>query len=110
MFRYALSTDPVLGIVHAGLPLGTMVVNALGSFVGGFAVNLSLRATAPAPRSLMIGFAGGVTTYSAFSLEAVYLLLHGHLLSALVYTVTSVALYILAAAAGFLVLDIVGRS
>jgi CrcB protein len=46
---------------------------------------------------LMVGLLGGFTTFSAFSLETVYLFEDGRLLMALGYIVLSVILCILAA-------------
>ena len=105
MFRYFLATDPVLGFVHTGLPYDTMVVNAIGSFVAGCTASFSTRAIAQETRSFLIGFAGGVTTYSAFSLDAVQLVQHAHALGAVAYAGVSVTVYVLAAAAGFVAAD-----
>ena len=105
IFRYFLATDPVLGFAHTGLPFDTIVVNALGSFVAGCTASFSVRAIAPGTRSFMIGFAGGVTTYSAFSLDTVQLLQHAHILGAVFYALISVVVYVLSAAVGFVAAD-----
>jgi len=105
MFRYAVSSDPVFGLAHAGIPLDTVLVNGIGSFVAGFVASLSTRAAGPGARSFLIGFAGGVTTYSAFSLDSVQLIQAGRPLSALIYLAISVTLYVAAAFAGFLAAD-----
>ena len=109
MIRYLLATDPVLGFAQAGHPVDTMVVNALGSFIAGFTVSLSVRALTPAGRSFLIGLAGGITTYSAFSLESVQMLEHMHLFQTILYVTASVTMYVLAAAAGFVTADWVER-
>ncbi len=109
MIRYLLATDPVLGFAQVGHPVDTMVVNALGSFIAGFTVSLSTRALTPTGRSFLIGLAGGITTYSAFSLESVQMLQHVHLPQAMLYVSASVAVYVLAAAAGFVTADWVER-
>ena len=109
MIRYLLATDPVLGFAQVGHPVDTMVVNALGSFIAGFTVSLSVRALTPAGRSFLIGLAGGITTYSAFSLESVQFLQHVHLMSAVLYVSASVVVYVLAAAIGFVAADWVER-
>jgi CrcB protein len=105
MFRYFLATDPVLGLAHAGLPFDTMVVNVIGSFIAGFTVSLSTRVITPGTYAFMIGFAGGVTTYSAFSLDTVQLLQHAHILGAILYALISVVVYVLSAAVGFVAAD-----
>lgn len=107
MFRYAVSSDPVFGLAHAGIPLDTILVNAIGSFVAGFVASLSVRAATEEARAFLIGFAGGVTTYSAFSLDALQLFQAGHAFNGLLYLTLSVSLYVAAAFAGFLTADYV---
>ena len=57
-------------------PFGTLVVNLLGSFAIGFVQQLGVAALVPdtARLFLVVGVAGGLTTYSAFSYETVRLL------------------------------------
>ena len=58
------------------IPLGTLIVNLLGGFLMGLA--LAFFVTTPSHNELrlfvMTGFLGGLTTFSAFSAEAVTLL------------------------------------
>ena len=59
------------------LPLGTLVANLAGGFLIGAAFELFIQhATLPAEYRLFFitGFLGSLTTFSAFSLEAVLLL------------------------------------
>ena len=60
----------------AGFPVGTLVVNVLGSFLMGALVAwFASRGGAQGARLfLMVGVLGGFTTFSAFSLDAVSLL------------------------------------
>lgn len=87
----------------ADLPLGTVVVNVVGSFVLGMLV-----ATAPAGEpspwrlALGVGFCGGFTTFSAFSIELLALVGNGATGRAAVYAVISVVLGVVAAFAGAL--------
>jgi len=73
--RYGLS-----GWVQAGLnttfPMGTLVVNLLGSFLLGLSFPLfeSLAWSAETRTMVTMGFLGAFTTYSTFSYEAVVLL------------------------------------
>jgi CrcB protein len=78
MARYGLS-GWVQGLMNTTFPLGTLVVNVVGSFLLGFALYL-LESTAPTTevRSFVtIGFLGAFTTFSTFSYEAVVLLQGG---------------------------------
>ena len=78
MARYGAS-GWVQGFMNTTFPLGTLVVNVVGSFLLGFALYL-LESTAPTTevRSFVtIGFLGAFTTFSTFSYEAVVLLQGG---------------------------------
>jgi CrcB protein len=107
MFRYAISLDPLFKQAHGTILLDTVLVNAIGSFIAGFTASLSTRAVIAETRSFMIGFAGGVTTYSAFSLETLHMLHSGHGVNALVFVMFSVTAYVLSAFAGFVAADYV---
>jgi CrcB protein len=78
-------------------PWGVMAVNVAGSLlIGVLAVRLS-PALAP---FLVTGVLGGFTTFSAFSLDTLRLLEGGRLGAAALYVLGSVALSLLACAAG----------
>jgi fluoride exporter len=84
----------------SGFPLGTLVVNVCGSFAIGVIYVLILEKAAVSElwrHLLMIGMLGGFTTFSSFSLEAVYLFESGRITMAFSYIVLSVFLCILAA-------------
>lgn len=90
------------GLWETRLPLGTLLVNLLGSFVIGIVYVLIVEKQLIHPDwrgVLMVGFLGAFTTFSTFSLEAITLLEAGHLLHAAVYVLAS-ALLCIAAAGG----------
>lgn len=100
--RHLVNTGAVrlLGI---GLPWGTVVVNVVGSFLMGLLVEaLALRFDgSPEIRIfLATGLLGGLTTFSAFSLDFVVLLQRGDHIAAALYLCGSVLLSILALFAG----------
>ena len=87
------------GRVVAGWPIGTLVVNVLGSFaIGVLYVVLTQRAhLAPL---LVVGFLGGFTTFSAFSLDALKLWEGGQAVQAGLYVAASIILSLAAVALG----------
>ena len=69
--------------ISQSLPLGTILVNVSGSFAIGFFGTLTLaHGRFPVPETLrlfvMIGFCGGYTTFSSFSLQTLDLLRAGY--------------------------------
>lgn len=100
--RHLVNTGAVrlLGI---GLPWGTVVVNVFGSFLMGLLVEaLALRFDgSPELRVfLATGILGGLTTFSAFSLDFVVLLQRGDHVAGALYLLGSVSISILALFAG----------
>jgi CrcB protein len=90
-------------LLNYRFPLGTFVVNILGSFLIGVAyVLLVEKATLPAELRLFFitGILGGFTTFSAFSLEILQLWQEGHIFNALVYASSSVILGLMMAFIG----------
>jgi fluoride exporter len=103
--RYLVS---VLALpVSRDLPWGTIAINITGSFLIGVFGTLTLaggRYPVPEPVRLfvMIGFCGGYTTFSSFSLQTLDLLRAGALGRAGLNVALSVVLCVAAAAAGHL--------
>ena len=84
-------------------PAGTMAVNVLGSLAMGLVAALlaqGLLLSAELRTFLTVGFLGGFTTFSAYTLDAVGLAERGAWAGAAFYTAGSVALGILAFLAG----------
>jgi CrcB protein len=98
--RYLLSTW-VHSLWEGRLPLGTLLVNALGSFaIGVIYVLIERQVVHPDWRGvLMVGFLGAFTTFSTFSLEVIGLFETGHLAHALGYMVASAVLCVAMAGA-----------
>lgn len=93
----------VQGIVHAGFPVGTLVVNVAGSLaVGALARHFLNYEIHPVLRAaLIVGFCGGFTTFSTFSLETIGLLSGGAIGKAMAYVAASLVLCLAATAIGF---------
>lgn len=100
MARFWLS-DVVAAIAGEAFPMGTLVINVLGSFV----IGLFATITGPDGRFLvgtlsrqfvMIGICGGFTTFSSFSLQTLNLVNGGEWLYAGLNIFASFALCLLA--------------
>lgn len=64
------------------VPVGTLLVNLIGAFIIGLALSLFTRVTHIDPVWKLLvttGFCGGLTTFSTFSVEVVYLIQDGKL-------------------------------
>ncbi|QWW70140.1 fluoride efflux transporter CrcB [Rhizobium sp. WYJ-E13] len=101
--RYAVS---VLAMpISRGLPWGTIIINITGSLVIGFFSALTL-ANGRFPVSdtmrlfVIVGFCGGYTTFSSFSLQTLDLLRSGAVVRACINVAASVVLCIAAVAVG----------
>ncbi len=89
---------------HSTFPWGTFAVNVTGSFAIGVLLTLAVERSvlSPALRLLLVtGVLGGFTTFSAFSMETFELLRSGQWPAAVGYAAGSVAIGLLAAAAGW---------
>ncbi len=84
--RYALGAW-AQGVLGPGFPWSTLLVNALGSFLIGAVVRLSLEGalSGEARLFLAVGVLGGFTTFSSLSYETLALLQEGEAVKALLY-------------------------
>lgn len=77
------------------IPVGTLLVNVLGSLLLGFLVGIAFKSsilTLEWRLFLMFGLCGGFTTFSAFTAENLVLLNNGQILSVALYTGLSILL------------------
>jgi CrcB protein len=89
--------------LRVNFPVGTLVVNAVGCvLVGVFARHFLNDETTPVLRAaLIVGFCGGFTTFSTFSLETFGLVVAGNWPKAAMYVLASTALCLAGTAAGY---------
>ena len=91
VLRYAIVSRAAL--IWPGFPVGTLGVNAVGSFVMGLIVAWSMgRGGFAGLPFLTVGLLGGFTTFSAYSLESILLIEKGETVLALLYVFGSVVL------------------
>ena len=106
IFRYSISkffTDTLISF-----PFGTLFVNLIGCFIAGIIFKLTSdhfndTYSKNLVNLLVIGFCGGFTTFSAFSLDVMKLFSDERFLHALMYIFTSFLGAILAVWVGFLI-------
>ena len=83
----------------AAFPLGTLLVNVIGSFAIGVAFVLLAQSHKAHP-FIITGLLGGFTTFSAFSLDTLKLIEAGRIGAAGLYAGASLGLSVLAVFAG----------
>jgi fluoride exporter len=97
--RYLLA-NWVHGLWEGKLPMGTLLVNVLGSFAIGIVYVMVVERQlihADWRGVLMVGFLGAFTTFSTFSLETITLFEAGHSVHALAYMFGSAILCVVVA-------------
>ncbi len=101
--RYATGLAVQQQVNVALLPIATLVVNTLGSFIiGACYAWMSARTgdTESFRLFVMVGILGGFTTYSAFSLETLRLLEQGQPAQAIIYVLLTLVLAMIGVVAG----------
>jgi len=88
--------------LNTGFPYGTLLVNLVGCFAIGCLWALLLRGLdAQWALLLMTGVCGGFTTFSAFTLEGVQMLINHRYLTFVLYTTISLVAGLLVTFLGF---------
>ena len=89
-------------------PLGTLMINIVGSLVMGLFVGLMARLLptwqSDARLFFAVGVLGGFTTFSSFSLDAISMIERGDVLLATLYVVLSVAIAVPALYIGLIIM------
>lgn len=93
-----------LHIDFFSIPVGTLLVNIVGSLLIGILIGISEKSTVfslELRMFLMIGLCGGFTTFSSFAGENLMLMRNGQLLPVFLYTGLSIFLGFIAVFLGF---------
>ncbi len=91
------------------IPMGTLLVNVLGSLIIGILMGLSQKTnllSLELRMFLIIGICGGFTTFSSFSSENLVLMQNGQFLIALIYTASSILFGFTAVYLGYLAVSV----
>lgn len=92
------------------IPMGTLVVNIIGSFLIGVIFALSEKSDIISQETkifLAVGICGGFTTFSSFSIENLFLLRDGQYFQMILYTLLSVFIGLSATFTGFQLIKII---
>ena len=93
------------------IPIGTLAVNVIGSFLIGFLIGISEKSpilTVELRMFLMVGLCGGFTTFSSFSGENLMLMRNGQFLPLFLYTGLSILLGFTAVYLGYISTKLLG--
>lgn len=97
---------------YNGFPIATLFVNIIGSFILGLFFVFFMQKTNIHPSlrlALSVGFCGGLTTFSTFSVETFEMLKNGHFFNAIIYITISLIICLLAAGIGYLIGGNIGK-
>ena len=98
ILRFLLS-EHIQKLSTSGFPFGILLVNVLGSFLVGLLATLfieRLHLNDMWRALVLIGFLGGFTTFSSFSIDAVNLLLQGFQWQGIIYIFSTMLFCLLA--------------
>ena len=104
VLRYAISK--YLNNFESIIPFGTFFVNIVGSLLIGIFIGLTYKTNAISQNQtlfLAVGFCGGFTTFSTFSLENSIFIKNGDYLNFAIYTFASLFVGILATFLGLFI-------
>ncbi len=92
LVRYGISLGALKGLHLSGFPWATLGANVLACLVAGLVLNSGWTVGHPGRHALvLIGFCGGLSTFSTFSLENVALIQQGRWDWALINTLLNLA-------------------
>ena len=99
--RYLIGMIPLKE--GCAFPIKTLMINIVGSFMIGIVAALASETDFLNPRTVLflkVGICGGFTTFSFFTLESADLIKSGKMQLAVIYTILSIILGVLAVFAG----------
>ncbi len=104
VLRYAVSqlANQNLAINH--FPIGTLIVNASGCFIGGIIIGgLASKFSSETRSFIVIGILGSYTTFSSFGMETISLIQDDRIKSALIYIASTFILTLAGVMVGYII-------
>lgn len=105
MLRYFCSTIIPNSLMQMHFPLGILIINITGSFIIGLSSSIPITDAIIETRIkhlIIIGFCGGYTTFSSFSLDNLHLIQNNEFFTATLNILLSVLLCIAATWLGYI--------
>lgn len=101
--RYLVTLAFPHDAARSRMPWGVLVVNAVGSFIGGIVLGLASQSALSHEWQLILltGFCGGLTTFSTFSVETLQLIERRRWRTALLSVTANLVIGIALAVAGY---------
>ncbi len=99
-----------LSVHFLSIPVGTFLINILGSLLIGFIAGVASKSEIIPVNLrlfLMVGICGGFTTFSSFSLENMTLIQNGQYGSAMIYILSSLIFGLIAVFGGYFLSNII---
>ncbi len=104
-FRFWIS-ELIIKLLPGNFPFGTLAANMIGGFIIGiviFVFDSFGSMTDTVKLLIVIGFCGGLTTFSAFSVETLHQIMGSNYVTALLNIVLNVLLSLAATSVGLLI-------
>lgn len=104
VLRYCATLIFPYSATSGRIPLGVLLVNAVGSFAAGFLIGLATHAGISDEWSLILvtGLCGGLTTFSTLSVDTMRLVEHGRVPTALATVAANLVVGVALAALGYM--------
>ena len=104
LLRYWVSQIVNNNIVVNSFPIGTLLVNASGCFIGGIIIGgLASKFSSETKSFVVIGILGSYTTFSSFGMETINLIQDDKIKSALIYIASTFILTLTGVILGYII-------
>ena len=104
LLRYWISQLVNHNLATNSFPIGTLLVNASGCFIGGIIIGgLASKFSGETRSFIVIGVLGSYTTFSSFGMETISLIQDDRIKSALIYIASTFILTLTGVIVGYII-------